>query len=1088
MMSARSSTWSESAASELDPLFLSLKEPAGTPRRTRSRPSLNPLPSPSTSSDSPLPIPATVNFPLPPRRLRPGELIGIPDPAPTSSISPADRPDPFLAPVSLYGVAIGGNNPIKTNPAVNGRAEVKTAGLTSLDLRKMSLRNRSSASISHPPCPPPETISLRARNPSRMLAPHTPSLHSPPRSYSHNTQQQHPPRYQQAFSASTSNLITTPSVERSVRSSSRPSLQSSLPPRNLSLVETSSNPIPRLPPTRLAYQSLSYNLSTTPEPFDHSLSSIRQPLSESLSTDLNNFNPNPQLRRHPLLSASPIPPQNASDSLAIYSGMAPITDRSNGRIKFAPLPNKPGFAGPSVIPSLSLFESQNTQPKQQNSSRKAAWIQRWLMPATKPLVSKPKPDISLPVPDTLILTGTGAAPSSALVTAPAVRRRSSVNDQQTPAKPVVKPQRPRSRSFSTGRPTLGMVANLVRTPSRSLHETVTSGKSLLTGSQCIVTPTRAHSLHNLIGYNPLPESIPNPTSNPQPSILPEASAENNSKILGNPSAEPAMNTIQQSEVTRDSEAGRAQHAPMIVSNEEEAAAAAGGSPKTKKKREIRFRNTLELIPDVVFPATPPGGPMFSVQKDQSAAAPTESSGYQQTSHSDLHAMDLMGSDHKRRKPAKKNLGLFNHLRRPRTADHYGNDPSLGTGRGHHQEPGRRTLQPLIGSSSLPHPVIQPMAALLPGKTRHNNNQQLAFPDEDGVNLLSRKLAPKINLTFVDLDHHIGSRFSVNTLLKEVHKSVPEVKPHEDSDHDPQEGSTIGESSSRPTRIENPGRQYSDPVTRKEMELQSRGRQGSESEVRSEGGRDGGSSDNLGSPTTATTSVSNPTEIEIVAEPVVTHHHHHHHHSNHDSIIEVVKSNGADVVFQMVVPVVGAAPAKQRQPVAPGQPERRPRRNEEAVGRQLEVPEMAHEEDALTEISERLDALNRSIEAQEGQHSRAQTPDNTVLVPVRQSPSFSRAVLPGAARRKTKRIESWLSNVPSPQTSPVSADIPFPRNHHIEQLHYHNQLLLPNKLHQEVLDHPDLLDCPESPIDKLHRHLPSRLGIHKSSRSPTPTRS
>jgi hypothetical protein len=204
---------------------------------------------------------------------------------------------------------------------------------------------------------------------------------------------------------------------------------------------------------------------------------------------------------------------------------------------------------------------------------------------------------------------------------------------------------------------------------------------------------------------------------------------------------------------------------MAMSNEE----AAGGSPKTKKKREIRFRNTLELIPDVVFPDTPPGETTFSVQKDLSGA-PTESSGYQ-TSHSDLHAMDLMGSDHKRRKPAKKNLGLFNHLRRPRTADHYGDD--LGTSRG--QETGRRTLQPLIGSSSLPRPVIQPMAALLPGKGRHNYNQKLDLPDEDGVSLLSRKLAPKINLTFVDLDHHIGSRFSVNTLLKEVHKSVPEVK-------------------------------------------------------------------------------------------------------------------------------------------------------------------------------------------------------------------------------------------------------------------------------------------------------------------------
>ncbi|WAR55247.1 hypothetical protein PtB15_4B867 [Puccinia triticina] len=1051
-MSARSSTWSESASSELDPLFLSLKEPA-TPRNTRHRLSHG-LSPPSSLSDSPPALPATVNFPLPPRRLRPGELIGIPEPI-AAAISPTHRTETLLAPVSLYGVAIGGNNPIKTNPAINGRAEVKTAGLTSLDLRKMSLRNRSSGSISHiPPLPPPpETISLRARNPSRMLAPHLPpSVHSPPaRSYSHD--QPALPRYQPALSRSATQLPPTHSIDRPARSPSRPAIPSSLPPRNLSLVETASSPVPRLPPTRLAYQSLSYNLTNTPEPF----STGRHPLSEAIPSDLN-INPNSLLRRHPLLSSSPIT-QNEPDSLPLtmYSELGKITDRSNGRIKFAPLPNKPNPGGLSVSPSLNLSESQNNNPSRQSPRKKAAWIQRWLTPATKPLAAKPKPDISLPVPETLILTGTGAAKSTALVSAPTVKRRSSVNDQESPLKPAVRRERPRSRSFSAARPSLGMVASLVRTPSRSIQDTVTSGKHLLTGSQCIVSPVRAHSLHNLIGFHPVAECPPNPSSSPQPPPSSEVPAENSKITLGNTT---------QSELTHATDVGNLQHVPIAMSNEEEEA---DRSAKTKKKREIRFRNTLELIPDLVFPDSP----LEETHPVESPAqARSEPFGYQ-ASQPDIHAMDLMGADHKRRKTPMKNLGLFNHLRRPRTADTYTGDEPSGASRAH--EYGRRTLQPL--GSSLSHPVIQPMAALLPIKSR--NNQQLAVPAEDGVSLASRKLAPKINLTFVDLDHHIGSRFSVNTLLREVHKSLPDVKPNEDSDHDSQGPSNIGQRPSQPTRLENPARQFSDPVTRQEIELQRQEPQGSGSELRSDG-RDGSSSENLGSPTTAT-SVSNPTEVET-AEPMV-------HHSGHDSIIEVVKTNGADVVFQMVVPVAGPV-AKPTQPRQPG-------RRKEAASSRLEVPEMAHEEDALTVISERLVALNKSIEAHEGQrNSRAQTPDQQQQsLPVRRSPSSSRSpapLLPAApgvvTRRKTKRIENWLSNVPSPQTSPApTVHEFFPQSQHSDQILHHNQLLLSTRLHQEVLDHPDLLDCPESPIDKLHRHLPSRLTMHRTSRSPTPTR-
>ncbi|KAH9468385.1 hypothetical protein Pst134EA_012007 [Puccinia striiformis f. sp. tritici] len=1050
-MSARSSTWSESASSELDPLFLSLKEP-GTPHNNRSRHS-NALSSQSASSDTPLAIPATVNFPLPPRRLRPGEIIGIPDPG-TSALPPSNHssnhPEPFFTPVSLYGVAIGGNNPSKTNPAINGRAEVKTAGMTSLDLRKMSLRNRSSASISHPSCPPPtETISIRARNPSRMLAPHTPALHSPPRTYS--LAQPALPRYQQAYSSSTSNLPNH-SVDSSPRSPSRSTKSSSMLPRNLSLVETVANPIPRLPPTRLAYQSLSYNFSNTDDAHDHTLSSIRQPL--SMSPDPN-ANSHPQLRRHLLPSPSHTP-KNDPDYLppTMNSGKAPtpadqIMDPQSHRIKFAPLPNKPIPGSNLVTPSFSFLESQSNQSKQ-SPRKKAAWIQRWLSPGSKTAAAKPKPEISLPVPESLILTGTGAVPSNALVAAPTVQRRSSVN-QVTLQQPV-RPERPRSRSFSAARPTIGMVANLVqRTPSRSIHDTVASGKSLLTGSQCIVSPMRAHSLQNLIGQNT------NARSDTTQTVAPEVPSEK-SQIPDNaapPYNEPKLPTTQPDD-NLDSQTGQIQHEPP---NDE----VGGGLTKTKKKREIRFRNTLELIPDLVF--ANPSPVEILITDESSPQARAEPSGYQ-PSHPGLHAMDLMGSDPKRRKTPMKNIGLFNHLRRPRTADQASSDSPLGTS--NTLEPGRRTLQP-FGSSSHYHPASQPMSTLLPSKSR--TNQHLTVPDEDDVGVLSRKLAPKVNLTFVDLDHHIGSRFSVNTLLKEIHKSMPDVKPTEDSDHNEQEQSNIGESNPESARSQKPVRQYTAPVTRRELEQRTRGRQGSGSDGRLEG-RDGSSSENSGSPTTAT-SVSNPMEAETV-EPVA-------HHNGHDSIIEVVKTNGADVVFQMVVP---AAPTQSKH--ARSDERLQPGRRQQEPRRRIEVPQMAYQEDALTVISERLVALNKSIEAQEAHPRRSLSVDDSLQT--RRGSSLARTAVPGATRRKTKRIETWLSNVPSPDTSPEPHVNEFAHsNQHTQHLHHHNQLLLSTRHHQEVLDHPDLLDCPESPIDKLHRHLPSRLTMHRPSRSLTPTR-
>ncbi|PLW31444.1 hypothetical protein PCANC_17549 [Puccinia coronata f. sp. avenae] len=1083
-MSFRSSTWSESASSELDPLFLSLKEPPGTtaPQEhpSDSRAPNHVLSSSSGSSDTYIPIPATVNFPLPPRRLRPGEIVDITDPGAPNPISPTHQsqaPETHLTPVSLYGVAIGGNNPIqRTNSAMSGRAEVKSqnGGMTSLDLRKMSLRNRSNGSINNITTPaamagapplPPETISLRARNPSKMLAPpHLPCLHIAPA-----CPLPHPlplPRYQHPYGHSHSHSVD----DYSRYPSTRPINPSMFPARNLSLVETPSNPIPRLPPTRQAYQSLSYSPGNTEEPYDHT---IRQPLAESLSSDPNIINPH--FRRHPLLASSL--PQNHEASnvpLSMHSGI----DQYNSRIKFAPLPAK-SLAGSTAKPltsstakrsstsnttsnsSSELLETQNSHVSKQGSMRKkSAWIHRWLLPASsKHAVPKPKQDISLPVSASLTVNATGVPASSTLVAsaASALPRRNSVTDQVAPKPPAVIRARPRSRSFTAARPSLGMMTNLAHgAPSRSIHETMAAGKSILNSSQCmIVSPVRAHSLQHLIDHNTsTPEAIPRARSHhPRERIASQGVRQRKqSKVIfpihhSQFGSNPNHPTLAES------------HPPRETNDKlPEMEAMADEPTKAKKKREIRFRNTLELIPDLILPDEP------SSQDQALVTDPTCASDVHTELSESVSRPEVEGfkRGHKRRKTPIKNLGLFTHLRRPRSAD-TDCTADVGSAAAHDQHMGRKLLQ----SSSISYGSIHTVSSRISGKSRTTQQQLVDPPEEGNMAISSRKLAPKVNLTFVDLDHHIGSRFSVNTLLKEVHKSIPDLKPDEGSD----ESSSIVEeiAETHGSRTQNaPVRQYSDPVTRQELQTRSQGAEprGTESEPRSDvPDVIFTSSDALGSPTTAT-SVSNPAEREPEAP------------QGHNSFIEVVRADGADVVFQMVVP---APCAKPSQPVT-GQQERE--REREESRQRHDTLHTTLEEDALTVISERLVALNKSIQALVVPPPPPPPSIDDQAIPDRKGRSHTRTTPPGiATRRKTKRIEHWLSGVPSPEQSPA------PYTHQFYPLVHHNNHLMPpaEQFHQsqEVLDHPDLLDCPESPIDGLHRDLPSRLEIRAPDPAPTP---
>jgi len=265
------------------------------------------------------------------------------------------------------------------------------------------------------------------------------------------------------------------------------------------LLETPSNPMPRLPPTRqAAYQSLSYNLSSTDEIFDQNLSSIRQPISVCSFSDANI---NPELPCHPLLSTPPTYTNQPESLPQTMDKIASRIDQQNGRIKFAPLPTQSIPSSATTNQSFHSVGPQNTLSKQSSTRKKAAWIQRLLSPATRNVAAKPKASISFPAPANLTSTNPGMAPSNALVATPALQRRNSATEQVTPKDPAVRRARPLSRSFTASRPTLGMVADLVqRTPSRAIHHTVASGKSLLTGSELIVSPIRAHSLQNLIGH------------------------------------------------------------------------------------------------------------------------------------------------------------------------------------------------------------------------------------------------------------------------------------------------------------------------------------------------------------------------------------------------------------------------------------------------------------------------------------------------------------------------------------------------------------------------------------------------------------
>lgn len=475
-------------------------------------------------------------------------------------------------------------------------------------------------------------------------------------------------------------------------------------------------------------------------------------------------------------------------------------------------------------------------------------------------------------------------------------------------------------------------------------------------------------------------------------------------------------------------------------------------PKVKKKREIRFRNTLELIPDPTYLEPPE----LEKKVNQTQVASSELSQLR-TPLSVQSNSEARSMESKKLKMPIKNLSFFNHARREQQTQGgpLHSDDSMGPS----------------SSNSLSF-----------GSNQHPSSHHIQCDDDhlvdDGLNLLNRKLAPRINLTFVDLDHHIGSRFSVNTLLKEVQKTLPDVKPfEEESIIDIKSTSRTNDNQPpgynlSPAQVphhENSGRTCSldsDPDTRAgEMPpLANRKRQESGSEAARSEGRDGSSSETLGSPTTLTT-VSNPAEIEPSSKPYTIP-------RGSDSGIEVVKTNGDNIVFEMVVPLPQSARMNSKERVIASHGGG-PQHDSDQF---LDVHRAGREEDELTEISERLVALNKSIEAQEGQIAQSQAHLIAGASAFNNRENTKRIT----TRRKTDRIESWLSSVPSPLSSPLHVSHCSEPNLDPDDNPAYLSL---DRNYLETLD--DESECPESPIDR-HHHLPSRLTRKRSTTHQMPT--
>ncbi|KAI8456976.1 hypothetical protein BY996DRAFT_944982 [Phakopsora pachyrhizi] len=405
----------------------------------------------------------------------------------------------------------------------------------------------------------------------------------------------------------------------------------------------------------------------------------------------------------------------------------------------------------------------------------------------------------------------------------------------------------------------------------------------------------------------------------------------------------------------------------------------------KKKREIRFRNTLELIPDPIYLKKP------------------------SDSYYDELSPQLQSSL----------LGSFTS-----------NRPTL--------------IKIQDGDLSDPSKLGLNSSEMNFETEAYEDYNQGGIEDDMETNLSKRKLAPRVNLTFVDLDRHIGSRFSVNTLFREVQKNLPFVSAPEEPDLKPLRSPS--ETSDRNTLMNeqlNPTSTfYSNGEGKNSSESGSLRRYDDGEEIQQ-------------SPTSLATTAP---DIQLKDGGSK---------ENTGPRVEIVKTEGSEVMFQMIVPASNNFNPKLS--LIQGS------RSVNNIPEDLEnyLSNQRPNEEELTRISERLSELNRSFESQNISkqaliHSKGiglEKEQNIAIQPLKPE--------------RIERIENWLISVPlAPENQRLQGEV-VPKSGSTSNYEDANSSFTDDGVEKGVVasvqssegEESDLgkddldEDCPESPIDR-----------------------
>ncbi|KAG0141957.1 hypothetical protein CROQUDRAFT_135866 [Cronartium quercuum f. sp. fusiforme G11] len=1126
-----SSTGSD-AASDIDPLFhtIGISRSSSADRRSL-------LDSPDDLFRS-----VTV-FPLPPRRLRPGDVVATPQVE-----SPKLLP---IKPVALYGVAIGGGSISRATTGDSGRAQVKTENYQALTSRRRrpSTANKSSPDALHNF--EYQSASLRARNPTRFLAR---SGHSP---ISLNFTFAQAPNSGSLISSSTPG--TSPELEaaklgiprRPPRSDSLISFPSDvgfpvIPPEfhlaahggplNDELLpylctDASTTEHPQATPSASRSNStdvlqninpvVSTTVTATPISADRpdgedlqqsdqtapsaSYESIEDSKSLRMRTCTNRHSPDHVRSRydhHVSEHGMLLPPDPQHEArLKALSQALQIDDivaekietlgslkdmatqetfyrhsqelhRSSGfaqhthsipasaqRIRFAPPPRRSfikvevphvpthrraATEGSNVVATnsdlsnvLPLPQAVTEDPHKGSKTtmiKKSGWKSLFSSQTKKQRTSRPP--ISLPLADSFLVTASGRLPtpmehdfkmptrpftapdvpslSPTLASLPiSVPRRASTDDLTGRSSTAEKLDpnenvksaarlRPRSRSFSdlTTCPSqvqsLGQVQNPEHVPSHYVTSATDHPSSPRKIPLMSLVPDSPHNIHTRSTTPPCfrfnAPKTSSPTSNHLDGVL-------NQPVVAQSRSQTYARTEPKANLSTAS---------------------------VSRKQQVRFRRSLELIPDPSYfeasrsrgqqPLKPTANRPGTAYRDLSGCAPMAplplsrlsppSSSF--NSPANLSSNRIGTQRPHKTVPTKKKAGLgMKLLIRPRrgpsidACDH----PSPSTPPGSHsparpvetasdnRETQAEHTQKDDGERMEPEPEPEP-------------------DDDDALDMLSRTLAPKLNLTFVDLDHHIGSRFSVHTLFKEVQKALPEVSPLELSQHQSDDDLYA---------------RCSDPSKRHYAEHSNRVAQPNGGLHPVHPGNPCGSF-----PRQPQRRPQTAPDRQLAPLPTP----HQRHQVTPDTemrgqktSLEYVNAQGRELMFQMVIPSGSEEPSRS------GLLERQLTDSSRAIASQYQHSWSGPDEHELRQISDRLVALHSSLEASQQKGIRG--------------PIVSK-------RKKLERIESWLSSVP-----PSATQFPGVEGSETRPTDW--------PVDEPISDYDELErwndECPESPIDR-----------------------